>query len=83
MIKLSVNFALYESIKKDIFIRPALSFTADVALLLPLALGDLPPSRGNSVGQTVRLGDVIAALLMPVMTGPPTALPLILFSCGC
>lgn len=79
---LAVSFALYGAIKKGISLGPALSVTAEVTLLLPLALGYLMLPHVNPAGQPGRFGDDMITTVMLVLTGPLTALPLILFSYG-
>lgn len=79
---LAVSFALYGAIKKGISLGPALSVTAEVAVLLPVALIYLLLPHAPSAGHPGRFGDDAGTMLMLMLTGPLTALPLILFSYG-
>ncbi|MCV3272587.1 EamA family transporter RarD [Roseobacter sinensis] len=74
---LAGTFSIYGLLKKQMAAGPVVSVTAEVLLLVPLALMILLQSHHN--GGTVLGGDWrIFALL--VFSGPMTALPLILFS---
>lgn len=79
---LATSFSLYGALKKGISLDPVLSVTAEVALLAPLALGYLLWPHAVPAGQTGHFGSDALTTLMLVMTGPLTALPLILFSYG-
>lgn len=74
---LATSFGLYGVVKKSLSIGPVVSVTAEVLLLLPIALGVLwqvHRAGGGHFGQD--LGDSVLLAL----SGPLTATPLVLFS---
>ncbi|WP_040615273.1 EamA family transporter RarD [Oceanicola granulosus] len=68
---LAASFAIYGALKKRIALGPILSVTAEVLLLLPLALGFLAVF-GHA--------QPLPTLLLLMLSGPLTATPLMLFS---
>lgn len=74
---LAVTFALYGAIKKFATAGPVVSVTAEVLLLLPLALGWLAHLHLQGAAETAPDARDIGLLLV---SGPLTGLPLILFS---
>lgn len=76
---LSTTFGLYGLIKKQMQLGPVVSVTGEVLLLAPLALGVLFwQSRYVEGAQIWGQGALDVSLL--ILSGPLTALPLILFS---
>ncbi|MFT7594616.1 MAG: chloramphenicol-sensitive protein RarD [Paracoccaceae bacterium] len=74
---LAVSFGLYSAIKKHLPVGPMVSVTCETLFFLPLGLGILAYHHGSGQGAYgTNLTD--SALLM--LSGPLTALPLILFA---
>lgn len=73
---LAVTFGLYGMVKKQINVGPVVSVTVEVLILVPIAVGFLIYTYTQGQGQFGRSGfdSVILAL-----SGPMTAIPLILF----
>lgn len=74
---LALTFGLYGLLKKQLDVGPVVSVTAEVLLLVPLAVIILLQTYHNGV--PVFGGDPGTFLLL-MLSGPMTALPLILFS---
>lgn len=79
---LAVSFGLYGAIKKGVRLPPALSVTAEVAWLAPVALAYLLWPHAPVPGQPAHFGSSLTTALLLIATGPLTAAPLILFSYG-
>ena len=78
---LALTFAPYMLIKKQMAAPAAVSVTAEVMLLLPLAVAWLALAQGGAVAGGWFGRDVYSTLMLPV-TGLITGGPLILFSWG-
>jgi len=78
---LAVTFAPYMLIKKQMAAPAAVSVTAEVMILLPLAVVWLALAHGGAVGGGWFGADAFSTLMLPV-TGLFTGGPLILFSWG-
>ena len=76
---LAISFSLYGVVKKYISAGPVVSVTAEVMLMSPLAFALLWHSWHS--GGAVFGGDATSAVLL-ILSGPVTAVPLILFSYG-
>lgn len=74
---LSSTFALYGAIKKGLSLGPVLSVTCEILVLMPLWLAVLAYAHGTGQGA---FGRDPGESLMLMMSGPLTAVPLILFS---
>ncbi|WP_134724473.1 EamA family transporter RarD [Paracoccus luteus] len=82
---LAVSMGVYGVVKKALPLDPVLSVTAEVAVLSPVALawlvalhaGWLPKWAGNG-----RFGDDAWVTLLLILSGPMTAVPLMLFALG-
>lgn len=82
---LAASMGVYGVVKKALPLDPVLSVTAEVAVLSPLALGWLaalhagwlPPAAG-----TGRFGDGLGVTTLLILSGPMTAVPLMLFALG-
>lgn len=74
---ISVTFSLYGAIKKTLPLGPVVSVTAEILILLPVWLMVLVWFHG--AGQGAFATDVRTSFLL-VLSGPLTAIPLILFS---
>ncbi|WP_299670612.1 EamA family transporter RarD [uncultured Roseobacter sp.] len=74
---LAVTFGIYGLLKKQLAVGPVVSVTAEALLLAPLAVVVLLQTHHN--GGTFWGGDVQRFLLL-TLSGPLTAVPLILFS---
>ncbi|MCC5975924.1 MAG: EamA family transporter RarD [Rubellimicrobium sp.] len=72
-IVLAVTFAFYGLLKTGLAIRPVVSVTAEMALLAPAALIWLVSQEGAFAHDP-------ATLLLLMLSGPLTALPLVMFS---
>jgi len=78
---LATSFGLYSAIKKHLPVGPMVSVTCETLFFLPLGLGILTYHHGNWPGSgqgTYGTNLTDSALLM--LSGPLTALPLILFA---
>lgn len=81
---LAVSFGLYGTVKKHLALGPVVSVTAEVLVLAPLALlwilamGEALPGQAAAPG--AGLADPVRTHLLLALSGPLTALPLILFS---
>ena len=76
---LSTSFSLYAVIKKRLSVAPMVSVTVEVLLLVPVALlvmGSFHMEQQGAFGMDVK------TTLLLMLSGPLTALPLILFSYG-
>jgi chloramphenicol-sensitive protein RarD len=76
---LAVSFALYGLVRKTTVVAPAAGLFWEAMLLAPLAVGTLVMLAGQ--GHPVAGADTRMALLL-MLTGPATAIPLILFAAG-
>ncbi|WP_112873814.1 EamA family transporter RarD [Paracoccus endophyticus] len=82
---LAASMGVYGVVKKALPLDPVLSVTAEVAVLSPLALGWLvalhagwlPPAAGLG-----RVGEGMGVTTLLVLSGPMTAVPLMLFALG-
>lgn len=74
---LAVSFGLYGMLKKRLDLGPVVSVTAEVVVLAPVAVLILLQSYHK--GEAIFGADASTALLL-VLSGPLTAVPLILFS---
>lgn len=74
---LAVSFGIYALIKKRLEVGPVVSVTAEVMLMLPIALFVLLQSEHRG-GSAFHAGAWTMGVLL--ISGPVTALPLILFS---
>ncbi|GFE52056.1 permease [Roseobacter cerasinus] len=74
---LAVTFGIYGLLKKQLAAGPVVSVTAEALLLAPIAVTILLQTHHN--GGTALGGDLKTFLLL-MMSGPITAVPLILFS---
>lgn len=74
---ISVTFSFYGAVKKTLPLGPVVSVTAEILILLPVWLMVLAWFHGT--GQGAFAGDVRTSLLL-ILSGPLTAIPLILFS---
>lgn len=77
---LAVSFGLYGVVKKHLALGPVVSVTAEVLVLAPLALAWVLTMGQALPGQGGGLADPLATHLLLALSGPLTALPLILFS---
>ncbi len=75
---LCLTFATYSVIRKKVAIDSRAGFLVEVALLAPLALGWLAWFQGQPGGRLVGTGG--ADILLLVLAGPITAIPLILYA---
>ena len=78
---LAVSFAVYMLIKKQLPVPAAVSVTAEVLLLLPLAIAWLGLAHGGVVAGGWFGADVYSTAMLP-LSGLITGGPLILFSWG-
>ncbi|MFK7745466.1 MAG: EamA family transporter RarD [Roseobacter sp.] len=76
-IALAVSFGFYGLLKKRLDMGPVVSVTAEVVMLTPIAVIILLQSYHN--GRAV-FGSGVDDLILLILSGPVTALPLILFS---
>lgn len=76
-VTLAVTFGIYGLLKKQLAAAPVVSVTAEALLLSPIAVTVLLQTHHN--GGTALGGDLTTFLLL-MMSGPITAVPLILFS---
>lgn len=74
---LGVTFGLYGLIKKQLDVGPVVSVTAEVLLVVPLAIIVLLQTYHN--GAPV-FGEDLKTFILLILSGPMTAAPLILFS---
>jgi chloramphenicol-sensitive protein RarD len=74
---LAISFGFYALIKKRLDVGPVVSVTAEVLLMLPIALIVLLQSE-HTGGSAFHAGPLTMGVLL--VSGPVTALPLILFS---
>ncbi|MEX0285915.1 MAG: EamA family transporter RarD [Paracoccaceae bacterium] len=74
---LAITFALYGAIKKQLPLGPVVSVTCEVLVVLPLALGYLLWLQTQGIGA---FGPSMWDNILLILSGPVTALPLILFS---
>jgi chloramphenicol-sensitive protein RarD len=74
---LAANFAIYGAIKKRLDLGPVLSVTAEVLVLVPVALFLLWQANQNGSGH---FGGWTRETALLIFAGPLTAVPLILFS---
>lgn len=74
---IALSFGLYSVVKKSLTVGPVVSVTAEVLLLSPLAAGWLWHLHQGSGGV---FGDDAATSALLMISGPLTAIPLILFS---
>ena len=74
---MATTFGLYGAIKKQLPLGPVISVTCEIVLFMPVALGILAVQR--QAGQAV-FGTGLTDGLLLILSGPLTALPLILFS---
>ncbi|MBM9594329.1 EamA family transporter RarD [Roseitranquillus sediminis] len=70
---LAFSFGLYGLLKRQVAAGPVLSVTVEVALLAPLAVGYLALAGSGEMGE-------IRTSLFLILSGPLTAIPLVLFS---
>ena len=80
---LALTFALYGVVKKALPLGPVQSVTAEVALLAPLALGWLAVAHLHLLpgqDQPGAFGSDLATTLLLILSGPITAIPLMLFA---
>lgn len=75
---LATSFGIYGLVKKRLSVEPMVSVTAEVLVLTPVALGWLAWLHSN--GQGVFGPDDLRTAGLLLLSGPLTALPLILFS---
>ncbi len=71
------TFGLYGAIKKQLPVGPVVSVTCETLLFLPVALAILMVQHGRGQGA---FGSDLQDSLLLILSGPLTALPLILFS---
>ena len=74
---LASTFALYGAIKKQLPLGPVVSVTAEITFFLPIGLTALALAHGSGGGAFGR--DMTDTILL-ILSGPLTAMPLILFS---
>lgn len=79
-ILLIVTFVGYTFMKKTVDINPIIGITAEVSILLPIALGYLVHSEMTGAG--VMFGVNGTNIFMLISTGAFTAIPLLMFSYG-
>ena len=80
---LALTFALYGVVKKALPLGAVQSVTAEVALLAPLALGWLAVAHLHLLpgqDQPAAFGWDLATTLLLILSGPITAIPLMLFA---
>lgn len=75
---LCLTFAIYSLIRKQVQVDARAGFVVEAALLLPVAAGWLI-HRGTLVGADV-LGQSVTDIPLLILSGPITAVPLILFA---
>lgn len=76
-VALAVTFGIYGLVKKGLEVGPVLSVSAEVLLLLPLAGAILWHAHA---GQGGAFGGTLSDSLLLVLSGPLTAVPLVLLS---
>ncbi|KDR94566.1 chloramphenicol-sensitive protein RarD [Peptoclostridium litorale DSM 5388] len=77
---LIVTFVGYTFMKKTVDINPIIGITAEVSMLLPIALACIAYSEAS--GKGVLIGASGANISMLISTGAFTAIPLLMFSHG-
>lgn len=74
---LAVTFGLYGTIKKELPLGPVVSVTCEILMFLPVAAVLLALAHGTGQGA---FGTDLRDSVLLILSGPITALPLILFS---